>query len=159
MTFSSSPVFLALRGNTITEKIRFISKADWNNNTNLEAALMKILDVALKNRCTQEEIPKSLIIVSDMEIDCCTGQEHGEQFYDYVSRIYEENGYKVPNIVFWNVNSRHDVFLADRNRKGVQLVSGQSASTFKNLIGCIDKTPVEMMYSILNSERYSRVTI
>ncbi len=159
MTFSSKPEFVKLKGNTITEKIRFISKAEWGMNANLEAALMKILDVALKNHCTQEEIPKSLIIVSDMEIDRCTEQEHGEQFYDYVSRIYEESGYKVPNIVFWNVNSRHDVFLADMNRKGVQLVSGQSASTFKNLIGCIDKTPVEMMYSVLNSERYSRVTI
>lgn len=159
MTFSSKPDFVELKGSTITEKIRFISHAEWGMNTNLEAALMKILDAALKNRCAQEEMPKSLIIISDMEIDYCARQEHGEQFYDYVSEIYEENGYKVPNIVFWNANSRNDVFLADKNRNGVQLVSGQSASTFKNLIGCIDKTPVEMMYSILNSERYSKVTI
>lgn len=159
MTFSRHPEFVELEGTTITEKIRFISQAEWEMNTDLEAALMKILDVAIENHCTQEEMPKSLIIVSDMEIDYCAMQEPGEQFYDYVSKIYEENGYKVPNIVFWNVNSRHDVFLADRNRKGVQLVSGQSASTFKNLIGCIDKTPVEMMYSVLNSERYSKVTI
>ena len=73
--------------------------------------------------------------------------------------MYEEHGYKIPNVVFWNVNSRHDVFLADKNRKGVQLVSGQSASTFKNLIGCVDKTPVEMMYSVLNSERYQAIQI
>ena len=120
---------------------------------------MKILDVAVKNQCLQEEMPKSLIIISDMEIDCCTRQGHGENFYDYVSRIYEEHGYKIPNVVFWNVDSRHDVFLADKSRKGVQLVSGQSASTFKNLIGCIDKTPVEMMYEVLNSERYKAIQI
>lgn len=79
--------------------------------------------------------------------------------YDYVSRVYEEHGYKIPNVVFWNVDRRHDVFLADKNRKGVQLVSGQSASTFKNLIGCVDKTPVEMMYSVLNSERYQAIQV
>ena len=159
MTFSKNPQFVTVKGNTITQKINFISKAEWGMNTDLEKALLKILDVAIENRCSQEEMPKSLIIISDMEIDCCTSQKHRENFYDYVSRVYEQHRYKIPNVVFWNVNSRHDVFLADKNRKGVQLVSGQSASTFKNLIGCVDKTPIEMMYSVLNSERYQAIQI
>ena len=159
MTFSQNPKFVAVKGETITQKINFISKAEWGGNTDLEKALLKILDVAIKNRCSQEEMPKSLIIISDMEIDYCTSQKHRENFYDYVSRVYEEHGYKIPNVVFWNVDSRHDVFLADKTRKGVQLVSGQSASTFKNLIGCVDKTPVEMMYSVLNSDRYQAIQI
>lgn len=159
MTFSGVPEFIELKGNTITDKIRFISKVNWGNNTDLEAALLKILGVAIRNHCTQKEIPKSLIIISDMEIDDCTNQKHHENFYDYVSRVYAEHGYKIPNVVFWNVDSRNDVFLADKNRKGVQLVSGQSASTFKNLISCVDKTPVEMMYEVLNGERYKTITI
>ncbi len=159
MTFSGTPEFVELKGETITDKVRYISRANWNINTDLELALMKILEVALENKCPQEEMPKSLIIISDMEIDGCTRQKHRENFYDYVSRVYAENGYKIPNVVFWNVNSRHDVFLADKHRKGVQLVSGQSASAFKNLIGCIDKTPVEMMYDVLNGERYQKVTL
>lgn len=159
MTFSCNPKFVDVKGNTIKEKIDFISKAEWGGSTDLEKALLKILDVAIENNCSQEEMPKSLIIISDMEIDYCTSQKHRENFYDYVSRVYEEHGYKIPNVVFWNVNSRHDVFLADKSRKGVQLVSGQSASTFKNLIGCVDKTPIEMMYSILNSERYQLIQI
>ena len=159
MTFSGDPQFVELKGDNITQKINFISKANWGMNTDLEKALLKILDVAVENHCLPEEMPKSLIIISDMEIDVCTNQNHRENFYDYVSRVYEKHGYKIPNVVFWNVNSRHDVFLADKNCKGVQLVSGQSASTFKNLIGCVDKTPVEMMYSVLNSERYQAIQI
>ena len=159
MTFSAHPKFVTVKGNAITQKINSISKVEWGFSTDLEKALLKILDVAIDNHCSQEEMPKSLIIISDMEIDCCTRQNHRENFYDYVSRVYEEHGYKIPNVVFWNVNSRHDVFLADKDRKGVQLVSGQSASTFKNLIGCVDKTPVEMMYSVLNSERYQAIQI
>ena len=159
MTFSGNPQFVTVKGDTITQKINFISKAEWGMNTDLEKALLKILDVAIENHCSQEEMPKSLIIISDMEIDCCTRQNHRENFYDYVYRVYEEHGYKIPNVVFWNVESRHDVFLADKRRKGVQLVSGQSASMFKNLIGCVDKTPVEMMYSVLNSERYQAIQI
>ena len=159
MTFSGNPKFVEVKGKTITQKINFISKAYWEYNTDLEKALLKILDVAIENHCSQEEMPKSLIIISDMEIDACTRRAHHENFYDYVSRVYEEHGYKIPNVVFWNVNSRHDVFLADKDRNGVQLVSGQSASTFKNLIGCVDKTPVEMMYSVLNSDRYQAIQI
>ena len=159
MTFSGEPEFVEVKGNTITEKINFISRANWNMNTDLEAALLKILDVAIENHCSQEEMPRALIIISDMEIDMCARQKHRENFYDYVSRIYEEHGYKIPNVVFWNVNSRHDIFLADAKRKGVQLVSGQSASTFKNLIGSIDKTPVEMMYEVLNGDRYDAVAV
>lgn len=159
MTFSGNPQFVEIKGKTISEKIEFISRADWGNNTNLEKALMRILNVAIENHCSQEEMPKSLIIISDMEIDEADGQNHRENFYDYLSRVYEEHGYKIPNVVFWNVDSRHDVFLADKNRKGVQLVSGQSASTFKNLIGCVDKTPVEMMYEVLNSDRYQVIQI
>ena len=159
MTFSENPKFVEVKGNTITQKINFISKTDWGMNTDLEKALLKILDVAIENHCSQEEMPKSLIIISDMEIDEADGQKHRENFYDYVSRVYEEHGCKIPNVVFWNVNSRHDLFLADKNRKGVQLVSGQSASTFKNLIGCVDKTPVEMMYEVLNSDRYQAIQI
>lgn len=159
MTFSRNPKFVEVKGETITQKVNFISRSEWDGNTDLEKALLKILDVAIANCCSQEEMPKSLIIVSDMEIDGCTNQGHGENFYGYVSKIYEENGYKIPNVMFWNVNSRHDVFLADRRRRGVQLVSGQSASTFKNLIGCVDKTPVEMMYEVLNGERYQAIQI
>ena len=68
MTFSGRPKFVEIKGNTITQKINFISRASWQMNTDLEAALMKILDVAIENHCSQEEMPKSLIIISDMEI-------------------------------------------------------------------------------------------
>ena len=92
MTFSQNPQFVEIKGNNITQKINFISKAEWGMNTDLEKALLKILDVAIENHCSQEEMPKSLIIISDMEIDYCTSQKHRENFYDYVSRVYEEHG-------------------------------------------------------------------
>lgn len=159
MTFSDYPKFVEIKGKDLTQKIKFMTKAEWGWTTNLESALMKILEMAIKNKCSQEEMPKSLIVISDMEINHCTIQEHGENFYDAVARVYKEEGYEVPNIVFWNVNSRHDVFLADKQRKGVQLVSGQSASMFKNLISAVGKTPMEMMYDVLNSERYQKIVL
>jgi hypothetical protein len=57
------------------------------------------------------------------------------------------------------VDSRHDVFHADSTRKGVVLVSGSSAGTFRNLIGSIGMTPVEFMEKVILSDRYSPVTV
>ena len=108
---------------------------------------------------------KSLIIVSDMEIDVATSgwgtptSSTTWSFYDTMRNLYHRNGYEIPNVVFWNVNSRHDVFHVDAKRKGVQLCSGSSINTFKQLMGCIGMTPVEMMNKVINSERYAEIKI
>ncbi len=159
MTFTTDPQFVEIKGADIRHKISFISRASWHGSTNLEAAMLKILSVAKENHCSQDEMPEALIIISDMEINSCTYQLHGDNFYDYVKKEFDAAGYKIPNIVFWNVDSRHDTFLADAHHKGVQLVSGQSASTFKNLVGSIGKTPVELMYDVLNSDRYQSIIV
>lgn len=98
-------------------------------NTDCEAAFNLILDTAIKNNVPVNEMPKSLIIISDMEFDYCGNREW--TFYDKMRAKFAQYGYEIPTIVFWNCDSRHDVFHADKNRKGVILVSGQSAGTFK----------------------------
>ena len=70
-----------------------------------------------------------------------------------------DHGYRIPNIIFWNVASRHDVFHADRSRTGVQLVSGQSAAVFRQVMQCVGLNPVEAMEKIINSERYAAIAV
>ena len=115
------------------------------------------LDIALKNNVPAEEMPKSIIVISDMEIDHCGNKEW--TFYEKMQNKFRKNGYEIPNILFWNVNSRHDVFHADSKRKGVQLCSGQSTTVFKQLLSCIELTPVQAMEQVINSERYAPITI
>ena len=157
MTFSAKPEIVTLRGETLEQKVRNVHKAAWGMNTNLEMAFDKVLKLAVKNHTPAEELPKSIIVISDMEIDYCGDKDWS--FYDNMRARFAANGYEIPNIVFWNVNSRNDVFHADNSRKGVQLVSGCSASTFKTLMQVIGMTPVEAMESVLNSERYAAIKV
>lgn len=157
MTFSEEPQIVALRGDTLEQKISNVEKADWDNNTDLEAAFDRVLGIALENETPAEDLPKSIIVISDMEIDFCGNREW--TFYDRMAHKFREHGYEIPNIVFWNVDSRHDVFHADKSRKGVQLCSGQSATVFKQLMSCIGLTPIEMMENVINSKRYDPITI
>ena len=157
MTFSSDPKVVELKGETLAQKIANVHKAAWGMNTDLQAAFEKILDIAVSNNTPKSEMPKSLIVISDMEIDFCGNREW--TFYDGMAYRYAEYGYEIPNVVFWNVNSRNDVFHADKNRKGVQLCSGQSVTVFQQLVSCIGLTPMEMMNRVIGSERYECIQV
>ena len=157
MSFSGTSRIQMLKGETLAQKIRSIDMSDWAANTNLQAAFRQVLEIAVKNHVTQEDMPKSLIVISDMEIDYCG--DRNWTFYEEMSRKYRKYGCQIPNIIFWNVASRHDVFHADRSRVGVQLVSGQSAAVFRQVMQCVGLNPVEAMERIINSERYEAVVV
>ena len=146
MNFSSRPSFLSN-----------IDYDNWSGSTNCAAAFELILNTAIKNHVSANEMPKSLIIISDMEFDWCGGQNWS--FYEEMRARFAQYGYEIPTVVFWQAESRHDVFHADKDRKGVILVSGQSAGTFKNLINSIGMTPVEFMNKTILSNRYEPVTV
>ena len=157
MSFSGTSRIQILKGETLAQKIRSIDMDDWQGNTNLQAAFQHVLKIAVENHVAQEAMPKSLIVISDMEIDYCGDRDW--TFYEKMSQEYREHGYQIPNIIFWNAASRHDIFHADKSRTGVQLVSGQSVSVFRQVMQCVGMNPVEAMEKIINSDRYAAITI
>ena len=157
MTFSSEPETVILKGETLEQKVKNAYNAEWGGTTDLKAAFDKVLDIAEKNNVSQEEMPKAIVVISDMEIDCSGNKDW--TFYDKMEKKFRKAGYVIPNIIFWNVNSRHDVFHADATRKGVQLASGQSVTVFKQVLQNLGYNPIEAMENIINSERYDCITI
>ena len=157
MSFSGSSRIQVLKGETLAQKIQSIDMNDWGNNTNLRQAFFRILDIAGKNHVSPEEMPKSLIVISDMEIDLCSDKKW--TFYEEMAEKYRERGCRIPNVIFWNVASRHDVFHADMKRQGVQLVGGHSAAVFRQVMQCVGMTPVQAMEQIIRSERYEALKI
>ena len=157
MNFSDKPHFNVIKGERLENIINSMNFDDWMGGTNLHAALSLVLDVAVKNNIPQNDMPKSIVIISDMEINQCTSKTW--TFYDQMAEEFSEAGYQIPSIVFWNVESRHDIYHSDNTRKGVQLVSGQSTSVFKTLMSLVDLNPVEAMEMVINSDRYSHIIV
>lgn len=157
MNFSADPSWQTIKGTKLYQILNNIDMSNWSGSTNLHAAFNLILDTAIKNHVSVDEMPKSIIVISDMEIDVCG--DRNWTFYDQMRAEFAQYGYEIPQVIFWNVNSRHDIFHADSSRKGVILCSGQSTTTFKNLINSIGMTPVEYMMSVLNSKRYEAIKI
>lgn len=157
MTFSDKSEIVKVKGYTLREKIYHAGREDWGGSTNLRSAFERILDIAVKHCTPKEDMPKSIIVISDMEINYCADRDW--TFYDIIKKRYECFGYEIPNVIFWNVNSRNNVFHADKKKKGVQLCSGQSATIFKQLLASVGKTPEEMMMDTIQCERYEPITI
>ena len=156
MTFTDSPKIVDVTGNDLFEK--YCSVTDHvGYNTNLEAAFDAILSTAVRTKCPQEDLPKALVIISDLEIDYWNGG--ALTFTEEMRKRFAEHGYEMPKLVYWNVDSRKDTFLASKNDPNAILVSGQSASTFKNLIKDIDLSAFKVMVQTLDDPRYDCVVV
>lgn len=160
MTFDYHPEFVKLSAATLYDNYKLIKRASWGGSTNLEAAFNLLLDVAIGSKLKQEDMPEALIVVSDMQINMCMDGLHSQRitFYDYIANKYEEAGYKLPHVIFWNVNAMNATFHAASSTDGVSLVSGYSPNVFKQVMDNIGKTPYELMMDIVNSERYKDIT-
>lgn len=156
MTFTDTPRLVKVQNGTIAQKMSFIEGHNVGYNTNLAKAFDAILEAAVNDKVSQEELPKVLYIISDMEFD---DQMSGnkETNFETAKRKFNEAGYELPHVVFWNVNARNMQSPATKFDDKVTLISGSSQSTFKYAVA--GKTPLESMYDILNSERYATIVV
>ena len=125
------------------------------SNTDLKKTFDLILNTAVKNRLKQSDMPERLYIISDMEFDICAGNSNSTVFEDAKAR-FAKHGYKLPQVVFWNVNSINRQQPVRMNEQGVVLVSGQSPQVFSMIEGG-EVDPYSFMLSIVSAERYERV--
>lgn len=151
-TFSSKPKFKKLTGN-LTSKLFQLERDDsWEMNTNLDAVFEVLLEHSIKNRVKPEDMPKKIVIFSDMQFDRCANLTAIEM----IKKRYEESGYETPTVVFWNLAQRGTDIPAKKNEEGVVLVSGFSPSILKNIIlSNRGVTPEQLFLDVVMSDRYS----
>lgn len=150
ITFSANPELQTVKGDNIFEKVNNLKRAHWDMNTNIEAVFDVILNTAITNKCSQDEIPSKLYIISDMQFDQATSTgSYGyygnrrntkdifdkETFIETMRAKYEAHGYSMPNLVYWNVrDSKCGKFQETADGNGFCMVSGYSPSLFKAVI-------------------------
>lgn len=158
LTFSAKPSLEELKGGSICEKVLNMSNADWGMNTNIELAFNTILNAALKNKILNEEMPKRLVILSDMQFDMALSKNTwNETIHEQTKKRFESNGYDMPTIVFWNLNGSLNATPVQKDEVNTKLLSGFSTSLLESLLKDDYMTPWEYMLSILNSDRYKNI--
>lgn len=154
ITFSHRPRLVEVKGRDIVEKMKYCMGFNECSNTDIEATFNLILRTAVNNKLEQKDMPVRLYIISDMEFDCCTSA--GIANFENAKKKFEECGYKLPELVFWNVNSRNRQQPVTMNEQGVILVSGCTPQIF-SMIENNSLDPYTYMMKIISSERYERI--
>ena len=153
--FSARPRLMELKGRTFTAKLRYLASLCEIANTNLEAVFNLILKAAIKNHVDAGELPTKLVIISDMEFDACVERADLTNI-ECARERFERAGYKLPDVIFWNVASRRRQQPVTVNDKGVALVSGCTPRLFSMIAGgTID--PYAFMMEVVESERYAPI--
>ena len=159
MTFTNDPHFINIKeGASLNQCVKQVASAGVGYSTNLEKAFMEILKTAVNNNVPAKEMPKTFVVISDMEIDRYMRPGSHWDFLQTMRARFEQYGYKLPKIVMWNVNARKDTVLSQS--EDVIFISGQSASSFKSLCQNLDGiTAYELMLQVLNGKAYEKVRI
>ncbi len=142
---------------SIVEKVRYCRTFNEIANTNLEAVFKLILKTAVRNNVPQSEMPTKMYIISDMQFDYCVTGGNNEVLFRAVRKLYSNYGYRLPDVIFWNVNSRSDAMPVTRSETGAALVSGYSPAVF-DMVMSGNCSPEAVMDDILSSERYANIT-
>ena len=155
ITFSMNPRLVEIKGRDIVDKARYCETFNECANTNIQKVFELVLNAAVRNRVLQKDLPSTLYIISDMEFDSCAAGASLTNF-EYAAKLFRQAGYRLPNVVFWNVSSRNQQQPVTMNEQGVALVSGCSPRIFSMVMeGSLD--PFTFMLSVIDTERYAPI--
>lgn len=160
ISFSSQPQLIKTEGIDFVDKVRRIYRTNLCENTNLEAVFDLLLKVASRSNVKKEDIPETIVVISDMEIDrgayswrnsYSWTKESAPTEMERIRQKWARYGLKLPKLVYWNVNARNNTILdAGPN---VSFVSGMSPVIFKQVL--TGKTGWQLCLETICSERYS----
>lgn len=169
ITFSERPQYVDFtNAKSLAEKLNIAYKHDECANTNIEAVFDLLLETAQRNNLEQDDVPANVLIVSDMEFDQGTSWSNRSYWYDSrysakrnalfesIKQKWSLAGYKLPRLVYWNVNSRTGTIPLQENELGVALISGYSPA-IANMVFSAKLDPYEVLVDALNAKRYKPI--
>jgi hypothetical protein len=153
-TFSQNSSFVQVNGN-IVQRIIQTKRLDWDMNTNVAMVFMKMLSTAVATQLPPEQMPTTVLIISDMQFDECTAWGTSLGALELIRSSYKRAGYPMPNLVFWNVRSSIGI-PAKMKEDGVVLLSGFSPAIITSLMKG-EVNPHAMMVRVLMDPMYDVV--
>ena len=129
---------------------------DWNNtlnvvNVTVNATATGYITVTLNSK-------NYTAIVRDGKVEIIVPNVDGSksELFDDIKNRYVQAGYKLPRLIFWNVNSRTQAIPLTENELGVALVSGFSQNVLKMVMSS-KYDPYEVLIETITAPRYDRI--
>jgi hypothetical protein len=140
---------------TLQQKVESMKEIPWGGSTNLYKVFELLLNRAKQYGISQDQMPKRLYILSDMQFDAAIGSDT-KTVFESIEDMYSNTIYKRPDIIFWNLRSDTTVdFPVCESQDGVGCISGFSPSILKNILNGDEITPYTIMRNVIDDVRYS----
>lgn len=159
ITFHSSPSFHEIKGTTLKEQVECIRKTEWGYNTNFELIANLIIKYGKENNLTDFDMPKKLVVLSDMQFDEAVRDDYEydkkdlELLYFNFSKKFRKNNYEVPKMIYWNLNADNSKsFPVNDKVKNTAIISGFSEQLLKIFMTYDEFSPEIILDGIL--EKY-----
>ncbi|KAK7471935.1 hypothetical protein VKT23_000041 [Stygiomarasmius scandens] len=138
ITFSANPQFVKLNPDlslydTVTEMVN----SPWGMNTDFAAVFLKlILPMAKEHKVPNDQMIKRIFVFSDMQFDIASraGSDGWNTNHEVIVKAYEEAGYDVPEIVYWDLANAGTIEVK-ADREGVAMMNGFSGAMMKVFMG------------------------
>jgi hypothetical protein len=156
-TFSSSPVLETVTGDSLYEQVRHMHTTHWDMSTNIQSAFDTLLSSAEMLGCTDEQLPKTIFVFSDMQFNTAT--DCYSTNWETIKSRYHALGYTLPRLVFWNLRGDTVDFPVSASESNVALIGGFSADLLGMLIDGENLSPVELMLKVIHSDRYDPIKL
>lgn len=154
VSFNSNPEFIDLsKCKTLHEAFTAVSTIGWGGSTNFALVYEKLLTAAKRNGAKQEDMPKFLICISDMQFN----QAGGQAPFSVVKKKFKDAGYEMPQFIFWNVRASEMKGFPTFNEDNVMQVSGSSPAVLNFVLATLNNNSLEVIYRILENPRYAFV--
>jgi len=137
------------------EKATALQRAHWDGSTNFQSVFDVLLTSAKMFGCTDAQMPRTIFAFSDMQFDRASDQPN----WDVLKTKYQESGYTLPRLVFWNLRGNTIDFPVTATESNVALIGGFSADLLKLIIDGEELNPLELMFKAIHNDRYSRITL
>jgi len=155
LTFHEHPEFHRITGTSLHERAASLAGSSWGGSTNFEATFGLILSKALEYKLSPADMPKTLLVISDMQFNSAGHMTN----YQALVKAYEEAGYKVPRLVFWNVNGSTTNFPVAASQADTAMVSGFSIEILRDVLKGEDITPFKVIMRTLDRDDYQVITL
>lgn len=158
ITFTGVPTLQNLKGSTLHSNVKGMVTGV-AENTNIQAAFDLILNSAKMFGCSAEQLPTTLFIFSDMQFDAVSGYGSEATNWDEIKLKYQQAGYKMPRVVFWNLRGDTKDFVVGAEESNVVCLSGFSSDLLRLVVDGESLTPLQMMFRAIHNPRYDRVVL
>lgn len=155
VTFHTTPQMLKVNDQfTLKETFELIKKAPWGGSTDIQKTFQVLLQAATEHNVPEDQMPTQIVIFSDMQFNTCDRNGSNATMFKAVEALYEQAGYKMPKLVYWNLNAQNKTIPVTKDTNGTALVSGFSPSLMKGILKG-GMTPEQVMLDTIMIDRYS----